>query len=501
VYITFKFSASSTNSGFNTRNSALLFLPVIPPDFLMVFSTVSFLFVFLPAFLLSYAVLPWKNLTALAFSLLFFSWGEGTYLALLLGSIGLNYFVGLSLGEKFRYRRLALALGIAANLTILGYYEYFGFLLAEVFSLSAPANEIPHLPLGISFFTFQAMSYLIDVYRGDTPRARSFFDLALYIAMFPQLIAGPIVRYSTVALALRERRVTSYDIYRGGFLFVIGLSYKTLIANNCAIVADAAFAKVAVGLASSEAWLGIIAYSLQIFFDFAGYSLMAIGLGRIMGFHFPSNFNYPYISKSITEFWRRWHISLSSWFRDYLYIPLGGNRHGAMRTYLNLFLVFFLCGLWHGAAWTFIVWGVFHGVILALERMGLRNWINRLPSTLQYSYTLLLVMLGWVLFRAETMDEAVSYLMAMFNPGNQNVAELALFINHESMFFLGVGIIFSLPLLESSIHLRTQADSPRATQAASWRIYRDGAIGLALFLLCTTYIMSGTYSPFIYFRF
>ncbi len=270
----------------------------------MVFSTTSFLFVFLPAFLLCYLVLPWRNLTALAFSLLFFSWGEGAYLVLLLGSIGINYLVGQRLTDQ-SHKHLFLAFGIGANLLILAYYKYFGFLVADVLTLEVDPDSIPHLPLGISFFTFQAMSYLIDVYRGHTPKARSYLDLALYISMFPQLIAGPIVRYSSVAEALVSRHITVNDVARGAVLFVIGLSYKMMLANNAAEVADTIFALERQALGTAHAWLGTAAYTLQIFFDFAGYSLMAIGLGHIMGFRFPKNFNYPYIATSITDFWRR----------------------------------------------------------------------------------------------------------------------------------------------------------------------------------------------------
>ena len=468
----------------------------------MVFSTTSFLFVFLPLFLLCYALLPWRNLVALCFSLIFFAWGEGAYVVLLLLTIAANYLIGARL-DRPAQRRWLLGAGVGLNLLILGYYKYFGFLVGTVLHLPIPEADIPHLPLGISFFIFQSISYLVDVYRGDSPKARSFFDLALYIAMFPQLIAGPIVRYGTVAAALVERSISLHDVYRGSLLFILGLSYKMLVANNTAEVADLVFALGPDQVDTITAWTGVLAYTLQIFFDFAGYSLMAIGLGRIMGFHFPQNFNYPYISQSITEFWRRWHMSLSSWFRDYLYIPLGGNRHGALRTYLNLFIVFFLCGLWHGAAWTYVAWGIFHGVVLAIERMGLKQGMVKLPRPIRHIYTLLLVMIGWVLFRAETFGQASLFLQVMFIPTVADSPAFAQLVTRENLFFALIGTLFCMPLLERS-RLFKSSDEPlpgETNRVSALPVIRDGAIGLALLFLCTIYVMSGTYNPFIYFRF
>jgi alginate O-acetyltransferase complex protein AlgI len=465
----------------------------------MVFSTTSFLFVFLPLFLLCYALLPWRNLVALCFSLVFFAWGEGAYVLLLLLTIWLNYVIGARLGQLGS--NLLLGVGIALNLFILGYYKYFGFLVNTALQLDVPQDDIPHLPLGISFFIFQSISYLIDVHRGDSPRARSFFDLALYIAMFPQLIAGPIVRYGTVAEALVQRHISLHDFYRGSLLFILGLSYKMLVANNTAEVADAVFALAPGEIDTATAWTGVVAYTLQIFFDFAGYSLMAIGLGRIMGFRFPQNFNYPYISQSITEFWRRWHMSLSSWFRDYLYIPLGGNRHGALRTYRNLFIVFFLCGLWHGAALTFVAWGIFHGAVLALERMGLMRVVASLPRPLRHIYALLLVMIGWVLFRAENFGQAGTFLHAMFFPAITDSPGFAELVSHENLLFAVLGCLFCVPFLERSILFRSVDDPVQDTKISIAPLLRDSIIGFILLVICTTYVMSGTYNPFIYFRF
>lgn len=467
----------------------------------MVFSTSSFLYVFLPAFLLCYLVLPWRNLVALTFSLLFFAWGEGAYVLLLLATISVNYLVGQHVRSR-TWGRPILAAGVTFNLAVLGYYKYFGFVLSELLRLDPPDAVVPHLPIGLSFFIFQSISYLVDVYRGTSPKARSWFDLALYISMFPQLIAGPIVRYSTVAEALRERRVSRHDVYRGCMLFVVGLAYKVLVANNVAEVADAVFALPAGQLSTVAAWTGTVAYTLQIYFDFAGYSLMAIGIGRLMGFRFPRNFNYPYIARSITEFWRRWHISLSTWFRDYLYIPLGGNRRGKTRTYINLFVVFILCGLWHGAAWTFLVWGLFHGLILVLERSGFARVLERLWAPARHLYVLLLVMIGWVLFRSESLTQAGQFLQVMFLPTESpSPGDLAVLVTHENLLFILLGLIFSMPLTERFTATRHPATGAQPANASAATVLVTVSTALVLFFICSVYVMSGTYNPFIYFRF
>lgn len=468
----------------------------------MVFSTAAFLYAFLPAFLLCYVLLPWKNAVALLFSLLFFSWGEGVYLILLLAVIGVNYIVGglVSGVDNANRRRVFLGVGVALNLSTLAYYKYAAFIVADVLGLAVSESALPQLPLGISFFIFQSMSYLIDVYRREAPAARSVFDLALYIALFPQLIAGPIVRYGSIAEALRHRHVSFDQAFRGIQLFVLGLSYKVLVANNTAEIADAVFAIAPEQLAFGTAWLGMVAYTLQIFFDFAGYSLMAIGLGRIMGFQFPQNFNYPYVSRSITEFWRRWHMSLSNWFRDYLYIPLGGNRAGAWCTYRNLLLVFLLCGLWHGAAWTFVAWGLFHGFFLVLERGGLGAMLERLPRPIAHLYVLLLVMIAWVLFRAETFSYAGGFIQALFVAADGiEIVTVAEVLSRENAMFMCIGIVFCLPLLEST-RWRTWDNNTSVVRSTS-QYLMDAMITLLLLSICSVYVMSSTYNPFIYFRF
>jgi len=465
----------------------------------MVFSSVTFLFVFLPLFLAAYALLPWQNLVALVFSLLFYAWGEGAYVLLLLATVFVNYLVGNHI-QKDRARRLYLGIGVAFNLLILCYFKYFGFLVADVLQLDIPPADLPHLPLGISFFIFQSISYLVDVYRGNAVKAHSFSDLALYIAMFPQLIAGPIVRYGAVSDAIQHRHIGLDQVRSGAMLFLAGLCWKVLIANNVAEVADTSFALDQGELDSLSAWLGIIAYTIQIYFDFGGYSLMAIGIGRIMGFEFPPNFNYPYISASITEFWRRWHMSLSSWFRDYLYIPLGGNRKGPIRTYANLLIVFLLCGLWHGAAWTFVVWGLFHGSLLVIERFGLGGLLNRLPRPAATAYTLLMVMIGLVLFRSETFVQAGFYYSAMFLGGAEVERTLAEIVTNENLFWGALGVILSAPIVPWLLErLRVRVVSNPALKAYGTSAY--SLLMLALFFLCTIYVMSGTYNPFIYFRF
>lgn len=462
----------------------------------MVFSSSAFLFVFLPLFLCAYALLPWRNMVILLFSLLFFSWGESYYLLLLLGTVAINYLVGRRLVAGSN-NRLMLGLGVGINLAILAYYKYFGFMVTSILGLDYPREDIPHLPLGISFFIFQSISYLVDVHRGTARQARSFTDLALYITMFPQLIAGPIVRYNMVADSIVSRTVTFDGFYRGFVLFVFGLSYKVLIANNVAEVADSVFAMPSSELSSMAAWIGALSYTLQIYFDFAGYSLMAIGIGRMLGFRFPRNFNYPYIAGSITDFWRRWHMSLSSWFRDYLYIPLGGNRLGPARTYLNLGLVFLLCGLWHGAAWTFVAWGLFHGLLLVVERAGLAALLASLPRLVQTVYTLLMVVIGWVLFRSDSLPHAMQFLSVMFDPVAGPANTFAVLVNHQNTLAALVGAVLAMPVLAPLKQWLAGSGSRIVVATVSVNL------GFAVLLLglCSMSILSSTYNPFIYFRF
>ena len=476
----------------------------------MLFPSITFLFYFLPIFLLCYAILPFRNATALLFSTLFYMWGEGLFVLVLFVSVVLNYVSGrlIDSGSDEHHRKLFLSLGVVANLLLLGYFKYFGFLIANVLALESFNPElIPHLPLGISFFTFQSISYLVDVYRRDATPARSIWDLALYIMMFPQLIAGPIVRYSRVARQIRRRTIHFNYVLHGLLFFSIGLAQKVLLANNMAGVADSVYALPTGALSTPIAWTGALFYTLQIYFDFAGYSNMAIGLGLAMGFKFPRNFNYPYISTSITEFWRRWHISLSSWFRDYVYIPLGGNRGGGLRTYCNLFIVFLLCGLWHGAAWTFVAWGLYNGFFLFLERWRIGRILTSLPRAIRHFYALLAIVIGWVIFRADTLPEAAYFLGYMFGliDGSAEAQNWREFVNNEQYFFFLVGLVASTPALRwlvSRVITDRQIDvpGPRTTNGPV-AIAIDISFALVLISICSVYVASGTYNPFIYFRF
>lgn len=490
----------------------------------MVFSSVDFLFLFLPLFLLAQNLLPQRNLVFVIFSLVFYFIGEGWYTGLIMLSALANYGFGLAIAavRETRARQQLLAASIAFNLALLLFFKYTGFIAQSLFGVAADSWTLRvHLPLGISFFTFHAISYLVDIYRRDARAERSFVNLALYLLMFPQLIAGPILRFHTVAHQLRRRIVDSRHLYYGFVLFCIGLGQKVLLADSLAGVADPLFARAGT-LSAATAWLAALCYTLQIYFDFGGYSHMAMGLGWMAGFRFPRNFDYPYIARSITEFWRRWHMSLSRWFRDYLYIPLGGNRHGALRTYRNLLLVFLLCGLWHGAAWTFVLWGAYHGLLLVLERLGLGRLLARTPRLLQHGYALLAVIVGWVLFRAASVAEAGHLLATMTGFGAGTDIRVWDILSGEEAFVLAAASVCAVPLLPSllrrvvALPLFPAAPAPAgdAAETAAAPEYRRWprtqpasryAAGLLLALLLLALsslkIMSGAYSPFIYFRF
>jgi alginate O-acetyltransferase complex protein AlgI len=478
----------------------------------MVFSSIVFLFYFLPLFFVAFCLAGFSKNMLLIFSLVFYAWGEPIFLVLVLGMIVLNHRLGLVIERAHETGRALLwvTIGIALNLLPLVIFKYGMFLMpsliesvgifaAKIFGISADqftANQIP-LPLGISFYTFHALSYLIDVYRKDVRAERSIRDLAVYISMFPQLIAGPIIRYKTIAGELHHPLISSERAAQGIRLFVIGLSQKVLIANSVAASADAIFALPPDQLSTPLSWLGIICYTLQIYYDFGGYSNMALGLGLMIGFTYPINFNYPYISTSMTEFWRRWHISLSSWFRDYLYIPLGGNRLSRARTYFNLWVVFLLCGLWHGAAWNFVVWGAAHGAFLVLERTGFGRLLDRMPLILRHAYVLLAVMATWVLFRADSLAAAVHYFAALLGQGAEiGVAPpLHRFLGADVMLALIAGLMAAGPWgdrLISSMGEYLRVGPVRVGQL----------VGLfALLSLITLSLAGGAYNPFIYFRF
>ena len=476
----------------------------------MIFSSPVFLFLFLPVVLAVYFLLSGRlrNLWLLGTSLVFYAWGEPRFVLVMLASIGANYLLALGIaGSAGAVRRRAfLVLAVAANIGLLIVFKYADFLVgnlnAALEALRVAPLSLPGiaLPIGISFFTFQALSYVIDVYRREVPVQRNPFDLGLYIALFPQLIAGPIVRYHDVARQIVERAVTRQGFAYGIERFVLGLGKKVLIANTLAVQADLIFAIPADQLTAPVAWLGLVCYTLQIYFDFSGYSDMAIGLGYMFGFRFLENFSHPYVAQSITEFWRRWHISLSTWFRDYLYIPLGGNRGSALRTYRNLVLVFFLCGLWHGASWSFVVWGLLHGLLLVVERMGLGRAMTRWPRALRHGWTLLFVMIAWVFFRADSLPHALGFLRAMLGASPATGVEhpFALFVDGPTLLALGAGIVGSMPVLAALRRRLMERSSPAVAVAVG-----TGEIAaLSLILLaCSMMLAAGTYNPFIYFRF
>jgi len=481
----------------------------------MVFSSAIFLFLFLPVVLLGHwlAGQRLRNLFLLLASLVFYAWGEGIYVAVMIMSIVFNYFFGRLLDSNFWQHRRKLLLGImlALNLLPLLYFKYFVFLLTNLNLLlgsgqqfSAPA-EI-HLPIGISFFTFQAMSYLVDVYRRTNKAQQSIFAVGLYIALFPQLIAGPIVRYHDVAEQIKKRVQTLSLFASGVERFIFGLGKKMLIANPLGYIADSIFSLPAGELTMLTAWLGIICYALQIYFDFSGYSDMAIGLGRMLGFRFLENFNFPYIANSIREFWQRWHMSLSGWFRDYLYIPLGGNRHGSLITARNLFIVFLICGLWHGASWNFVIWGLLHGSFLVLERGSWGKILNSMPKVLQHCYVLLIVLTTWVFFRAETLDLSINYLSTMYSwPDTWGLhTRIAIKLDTEFFVTLFLGILLSTPLY---LFLSNQCKNRCMTALTSNKTLLIGsmigkiALLSIIFILVSMEIANGSYNPFIYFRF
>ena len=461
----------------------------------MVFSSYTFLFYFLPPLLILYYLIPrrslgGRNLVLLAFSLFFYFAGGPRHLPLMLLSIAINYVGGLLCGRR---RRWALVLTMAVNLGLLGWFKYAGFVGENLQALGLPLS-VPEvvLPIGISFFTFQGMSYVIDVYRGDTPPAKNPLQVALYIALFPQLVAGPIVRYTTVAEELVSRRETFDDFAAGALRFSFGLAKKMLLANNLSLMADEAFSTAPIGAAA--AWLGAIAYTGQIYFDFSGYSDMAIGLGRMFGFHFEENFNYPYISRSVTEFWRRWHMSLSGWFRDYVYIPLGGSRAGTAKQVRNILLVWTLTGLWHGAAWNFLLWGLYFGVLLLGEKFWWGKALERAPSPLRHLYAMVIVVLGWVLFRCEGLSAVGSYLGAMFGLSGAGWGQALYFLRQYGVF-LAVGVVASLPVKDA---LRAALQRRKAERAIQWG---SALAGLALLGLSFLQLISSTANPFIYYRF
>ncbi|MGL4819432.1 MAG: MBOAT family O-acyltransferase [Bacilli bacterium] len=473
----------------------------------MVFSNLVFLFIFLPVVLLGYFLGPksLRNLWLLAASLFFYAWGEPVYVIVMIVSIVMNYFFGLFVNRHAGTPAVAkriVALSVVANIGMLGVFKYASFFVSNTNALFGLDFTIPviSLPIGISFFTFQAMSYVIDVYRNDARVQKNFFNLALYITLFPQLVAGPIVRYQTVADEIVEREHSLEKFASGTQRFLAGLTKKILIANPMGQVADEIFAMSAGDMSSLTAWIAIIAYTLQIYFDFSGYSDMAIGLGRMFGFTFLENFNYPYIAKSVSDFWRRWHISLSTWFRDYVYIPLGGNRVAPWKVYRNLFVVWTLTGFWHGASWTFMAWGFYYGVIIALERAFLGKVLDRTPSVFRHVYVLALVMIGWVFFRADSFEYSTAFIATMFGlDGTGAWDNTALFYIANNWMIFVAGILFAMPLAPGFRNWLV-GKFPNIEASITYTVVQT-SVYMLLFGYVIMQLVNSSYNPFIYFRF
>ena len=475
----------------------------------MLFTDPIFLFLFLPCVLGFYYLAPnkLKNLVLLLFSLVFYTWGEQIMVLLLLLSALVDFSAGLIINKG--YRKLGLYFSFIFNIGILCYFKYAYFLttnfsnLLEIFGLNVDYSSSfidVTLPIGISFFTFQTMSYTFDVYRGKVKANKNFIDFACYVTLFPQLIAGPIVRYSEIEAELQQKNMRLDQFYEGCKRFIIGLSKKMLIANNCAFFADAVFSLPNNELSMLIAWLGIVCYALQIYYDFSGYSDMAIGLGLMFGFTFPENFNYPYVAKSIKDFWRRWHITLSNWFKDYLYIPLGGNRKSATKTYINLIIVFSITGLWHGANWTFLIWGLWHGLFLIIERLGFNKMLKKNHVSLSHLYTLLVVLFGWIFFRSETLTQAINYIIKMFDFKSQtNFSFFNFYFNKEVIIALIIGVFLATPLYKHLLNYFNKK-SNKSLIYKSYKVFNSISL-LLLFLACYYYIATNAYNPFIYFKF
>lgn len=473
----------------------------------MVFSSIFFLFTFLPLSLLLYWMSPakMKNFTLLAVSLFFYAWGEPVYVLLMIASILTNFVFGIFIEselikEKRAVRRALFISAVVFNILILGFFKYYGFLAENInalFNADIAYSELP-LPIGISFYTFQVLSYVIDVYLGKVRLQRNPVSFALYVTMFPQLIAGPIVRYSDIESQLEQRNVSASKFGEGAQRFIQGLGKKVLIANSMGALWDITQAMDMTGISVFSAWLGIIAYTFQIYFDFSGYSDMAIGLGKMFGFEFMENFDHPYISRSVTEFWRRWHISLGTWFREYVYIPLGGNRCSRIRQIRNIMAVWMLTGLWHGASWNFVVWGIYYGCLLLIEKMFLKKLIDNAPAIISHVYCMLAVIIGWVLFASRDIESAAAYLGVMSGAsGNVLVDNAFIYYLKSNAVMLVISLLFSTGIFREIFEPEEISDKIRT------RVSHSAAVILHAFILfmSTAYLVTETYNPFLYFRF
>ncbi|OLR27610.1 MBOAT family O-acyltransferase [Bacillus cereus] len=468
----------------------------------MVFSSLIFLFMFLPLALIIYYVSPkiLRNFLLFIVSLIFYAWGEPVYIFIMIFSTIFDYFNGVLIDKYRDCKGITKAIfinSIIVNLGILAFFKYYGFVVDNIntiFNLNIQVETLP-LPVGISFYTFQTMSYVIDVYLGKVQAQKNIISFGTYVTMFPQLVAGPIVKYSDIDKQLEERKVTLDCFGEGMELFIRGLALKVLLANNIGLLWTSVKATSISELTILTAWIGIIAFAFQIYFDFRGYSAMAQGLGKMFGVDFPENFNYPYISKSVTEFWRRWHISLGSWFREYVYIPLGGNRTGLIKQLRNLFIVWFLTGLWHGANWNFIVWGLYFGLFVTLEKLFLLKWLKNRMSFIGHVYTLIIVLIGWVFFEFENLSVAMNFIGTMFG-FNQSV-----FLDNKTLYYLTTNFVLFIVLAICSTPF-----PKRAFGYIREKLKLPGAIGIPGFyvilaVLSTAYLVNDTYNPFLYFRF
>lgn len=466
----------------------------------MVFSSTIFVFLLLPLVLLCYFLAPkkLKNYILLFFSLVFYIFGGPKFLLVLLFVVLIDY-IGAILINKTNKKKLFLILTLILNIATLVYFKYTGFFLENVNNIFGLNITIPDivLPIGISFYTFQAMSYVIDVYRNKVSLQKNYLTLLLYVSLFPQLVAGPIVRYETIEQELKVRKTTFEDVEYGIRRFILGLAKKVIIANQMGALADTIFASS--DISTPVAWLGAIAYMFQIYFDFSAYSDMAIGLGRIFGFKFLENFNFPYISKSITEFWRRWHISLSTWFRDYVYIPLGGNRKGIKRQIINLFIVWLLTGFWHGAEWNFVIWGLYYFIFLMLEKFVFNKVLAKTPNVIRHIYTLFIVLIGWVIFRCESLDSIKTMFTSMFTLKitEFSLNELLIYLETYAIYFI-LAIIFSMPVYYKIVDKINSLKEGKLKLALN--ILHYGSL-IVIFIITIMFLAYSSYNPFIYFRF
>ena len=467
----------------------------------MLFSSQVFLYFFLPITLIVYYLSPkkFRNFILLIASLIFYAWGEPVYILIMLFSTVFDYINGLLI-DKFqkknqhKYAKIVLIISVVGNLAILGFFKYSDFLISNInslFNLNLSLLAIA-LPIGISFYTFQTMSYTIDVYKQNVKAQKNFISFATYVTLFPQLIAGPIVKYRDVSESLENRKENISDFSEGIKCFIIGLFKKVMIANNVGFIWESIHSLPYSEISLSLAWIGAICYSLQIYYDFSGYSDMAIGLGKMFGFHFLENFNYPYIAKSITDFWRRWHISLSSWFKEYVYIPLGGSRKTIARTVINLLIVWFLTGLWHGASWNFVVWGLYFGVLLIIEKFVLKKVLDKMPSFIRHLYTLFFVIISWVIFACPTLEDGLNYISIMFNFNNEIISPSVSYLISTHFVLFIIAIIGCTPIFKK---IKEKLKNNKIFMII------EIIICLVLFFISLSFLVGSTYNPFLYFRF